>query len=62
MTALFSEQRGGLQAVSANGGEPVLVTGHDIVQPNLYHRLPWALPDSDVVLFKTGIGSTKRGS
>ena len=48
---VFGNRRGGLQAVSANGGEPVLVTGHDIVQGNLYHRLPWALPDSDVVLF-----------
>ena len=48
---VFGNRRGGLQAVSANGGEPVLVTGHDIVQGNLYHRLPWALQDSDVVLF-----------
>ena len=54
---VFARRRGGLWIVSSNGGDPTMVTGHDIEAPLVSHRLPWMLPEGDVVLYTEVVGN-----
>ncbi|TAK10845.1 MAG: serine/threonine-protein kinase [Acidobacteria bacterium] len=58
---VFAPSNGGpLQRVSANGGEPTVVTMLDAARGETGHRFPWFLPDGKHFLFATVPAKNQR--